>query len=219
MANKKSHIYITGAVLVGLILIILRIGELKSIKPTYAKLYTALGITDEKKGKLEKARQNYKRAIINNPNYREAYFYLGELSGKSGNAEEKLKNFRRVVELGPDWVKVNKQLQTSDIKIDEHYGLACYEVGVDAFKKNNMDEAINFLEKATEYNGSFIEAYVKLGEAYLIKGEKKKAIGQYQKILNVQRYAELDRLDKIMQHYGVKIGNDSGVAYEQPNNQ
>lgn len=211
MVNKKYIFYLVSGLLV---LAVLRVIELNAPVPAYGKLYTSLGKKHEEKGDTQSALRSYQRATYHNPGYREAYFHLGLLYAALGNEQKKLENFRKVVELGPEWEKINAQTTHSDIKRDEPYGLASYELGADALYNGRVDTAIDYLEKAQEYNGGLMNIYPKLGEAYLIKGEKGKAIEQYQTILNRQYYDDLEKLRRIMERYGVKIRQERGVAYE-----
>ncbi|MGB9894047.1 MAG: tetratricopeptide repeat protein, partial [Candidatus Saccharicenans sp.] len=92
---------------------------------------------------------------------------LGEIYIKKGDFDKALGYFKQAVEISPE---------------DE---ATAYNVGNILFSHQQVDEAITYFELATKIKPTWPNPYVKLGYAYVNKGEYKKAIENFNKFIEL----------------------------------
>jgi len=116
----------------------------------------------------EKAINAFERAISLDPRYAEALFNLGEasLSLAIKNRDQNL---------------VDKAAESfkKSIDVDSEYANPYFSLGKIYSQSDNLDGAIICWEKAVEIQPNFEQALFYLGEAYLAKGEKEKALKNF----------------------------------------
>jgi len=92
---------------------------------------------------------------------------LGEIYMKKGDLDKAVEFFKQAVEISPE---------------DE---ATAYNVGNILFSHQQVDEAIKYFELATRIKPTWPNPYVKLGYAYVNKGEYKKAIENFNKFIEL----------------------------------
>lgn len=116
----------------------------------------------------EKAINAFERAISLDPRYAEALFNLGEASLSLAIKKE-------------DQNLVDKAAESfkKSIEMDSEYANPYFSLGKIYGQSDNLDGAIICWEKAVEIQPDFDQALFYLGEAYLAKGEKGKALKNF----------------------------------------
>ena len=116
----------------------------------------------------ENATAAFNRAVSLDPRYAEALFNLGEvyLSLALKNSNQNL-------------VEKSAQSFKKSIEMDSEYANPYFSLGKIYRQTDNLDGAIHCWEKAIEIQPNFEQALYYLGEAYLAKGEKDKALKNF----------------------------------------
>jgi len=116
----------------------------------------------------ENASAALERAVSLDPRYAEALFNLGEvyLTLAQKNRDPNLLE------------KASENLKKS-IEVDSEYANPYFSLGRIYRQSGNLDGAIYCWEKAVEFEPDFEQAIYYLGEAYLAKGEKDKALKNF----------------------------------------
>jgi tetratricopeptide (TPR) repeat protein len=116
----------------------------------------------------ENATAAFNRAVSLDPRYAEALFNLGEvyLSLALKNSNQNL-------------VEKSTESFKKSIEMDSEYANPYFSLGKIYRQTDNLDGAIHCWEKAIEIQPNFEQALYYLGEAYLVKGEKDKALKNF----------------------------------------
>jgi tetratricopeptide (TPR) repeat protein len=118
-----------------------------------------------RKGRIDEALTEYKRALSVNPRDVETYNNLGIAYKKKGMLNEAIYEFKKVLTIKPD-----------------HAG-AHYNLGSVYLIQGNWDEAILEIKQSLLLTPNHAESHSHLGSAYLKKGEVDKAITEYKHAL------------------------------------
>lgn len=147
------------------LLIALRAFEASIPKRFYAKVYYRIGQKLQSDSQLDEALKIYKKAIYHDPTFRPAYFQMARIYDQTGQQELKSLNDEKVVNLGPDFLTDNNQpfAQTNE------------EIGLLLVEKNNLPEAIPYLQRAVTYDAS-PEYYTQLALTYHQLGDQEKTL-------------------------------------------
>lgn len=151
----------------------------KEFQAKYPGIYLVrihIGAALEQKGDLSAAETEYKSVLEDILRIQGEYAKdksvavralsaLGELAWKRGDAEAGRAYFAESLAVSPD---------------DE---TAAYNLGEMMFSSQNIDEAIRFYEVAVSIKKDWPKPYLKLGSAYLNKGEYAKSIQNFEKFL------------------------------------
>ena len=177
-------------------------------KPDYAEAINSLGIIEFKRGKYEKAAENFKKTLEILPGYGEIYFNYSNalsLSGKPVEAEEQLK---RAIQFTPPnanpqiWIESLNNLafaygsQQKFENAAENYErllqIAPERADVRAnyalilLQLKKIDEAQNQIEYSIRQNPDLPESYNNYGLILLEKKENQKAAEQFEKALQLK---------------------------------
>ena len=131
-----------------------------SVKKYYRNFQAHYNLGDAygKKGRLDEAISEYKKALAMNPRYTKAYNNLGVAYSDKGMLDEAISKYKKALTINPNHVM-------------SHYNLGnAYD------KKGNSDEAISEYKKALSINPNFAEAHNNLSVTYYSKGNYKLAI-------------------------------------------
>lgn len=158
--------------------------------------YNQLGLLFEKKDKLEPAKENYKKAIEENPDSAVAYFNLGNCFLKQDLYKEAERNFKKAIELNQKfadalnnlaylYIKANYNLKEAGQLIEKAIETASINKshyldtqGLLGLRLNKTKEAINtFFEAAKNTDRPDTKSIIiyHLGIAYLKEGNEKLA--------------------------------------------
>jgi len=115
------------------------------------------GVIYVSKGDFDKALDEYKKALDENPADYNSYFAIGEISYRKGEYKDAVLNFKRCIELNPYF-------------LDAYYnlGLTLFELG--KYKKANF-----YIGELIKLDPQDAEAHYLLGEIYLENKDYKKA--------------------------------------------
>ena len=145
------------------------------IQDIHHKAYEAFyrGFSAADKGDLDKAIQNYDKAIELKPDFFGAYNSRGIAYRRKGDLDKAIQNYGKAIELKPDFTD------------------AYYNRGIAYVEKGDFDKAIQDLTTAIEIKPDDAEAYNNRGVAYRRKGDLDKAIQNYDKAIELKPdYAE-----------------------------
>jgi len=135
---------------------------------TIPKAYHGLGFAYDKKGRLDEAIAEYKRALAIDPNYAKSHYNLGIIYVNKSMFDEAISEFKKALTIDPNYVEAHCNL------------------GIAYGSKNMFDEAISEFKKALTINPNYVEANTNLGAAYHRKGEFDKAISEYKRAIAVK---------------------------------
>ena len=179
------------------------------IQDIHHQAYEALyrGLSAEDKGELDKAIQNYDKAIELKPDFFGAYNNRGVAYGEKHDFDTAIKDFTTAIELKPDFFgaynnRGNAYFEKRDfdtaiqnydkaIEIQPDYADAYNNRGNAYGGKRDFDTAIQNLTTAIEINPDYAEAYNNRGVAYFEKRDFDTAIQNYDKAIEINPdYAE-----------------------------
>jgi len=148
--------------------------------PTNTRLYLNMGNTYYEKGEIDKAIEQYEKAIAINPGYAIAYGNIGSayMNKKDiGKAEEYL-------------VKA--------LKLKYNYPIAHYNLGIVYFQKRRYKEALGELSITIEQLPQFYQAWNVMGQVYLKLGDTDKAKNAFNRSLEIM--PDQVNIRKILNH-------------------
>ena len=179
------------------------------IQDIHHQAYEALyrGLSAEDKGELDKAIQNYDKAIELKPDFFGAYNNRGVAYGEKHDFDTAIKDFTTAIEIKPDFFgaynnRGNAYFEKRDfdtaiqnydkaIEIQPDYAEAYNNRGNAYGGKRDFDTAIQNLTTAIEINPDYAEAYNSRGIVYRRKGDFDTAIQNYDKAIEIKPdYAE-----------------------------
>ncbi|MFO7614345.1 MAG: tetratricopeptide repeat protein [Bacteroidales bacterium] len=124
-----------------------------------AGIYTAQGNADLRADALDKAIENYNKAIRNKPDFARAYYGLGLVYRKQGSNEEMKQAMDKVIELSPagDKTAENARSAVATVYLND---------GAMALQKSAWDQAIGSLTVSAEYNNAEPMTFYYMALAY-----------------------------------------------------
>ena len=135
--------------------------------PKNARLYLNLGNTYYEKKQIDKAIEQYRKAININKGYAVAY----------GNIGSAMLNKKKTDEA--------EQYLQKAIRLKDNYPIAHYNLGIVYYQKGKNTEAVTSLKKATEQLPQLYQAWNMLGRTYARMGQKEKAKEAFQRSLYI----------------------------------
>ena len=135
--------------------------------PESDRAHNNLGIAYDKRGLLDDAMAEYRKALDINPIHVDAHNNLGVAYDKIGLLDEAMAEYRKALNINPNYV-------------DAHNNL-----GAAYYKKGLLDEAMAEYRKALNINPNFASAHNNLGAAYDKRGLLDEAMAEYRKALNI----------------------------------
>ena len=134
----------------------------------FAETYNNMGKSLKDQGKLEEAKESYKKAFSIKPDYAEAYCNMGIALQKQGKLEEAIESYKKSFSIKPN------------------YAQAYYNMGIALQKQSNLEKAIEAYNKALLLNPNYAQAYYNIGSALQDQGKLDKAIESYNKALSLK---------------------------------
>ena len=138
---------------------------------------------------VNKAIAELTRSVEINPKFYHAWYNLGVAYQQKNDHDGAIACFNKVLEIQP-------------LHIKAHYCLGIsYGKG-----KGELNNAINYLEKAMSFNYDPVECYDNLGIAYAMKGEYDKAIAVFKE--GIEKYPENA---KLYMNMGITYANKNDI--------
>ena len=188
------------------------------IQDIHHKAYEALyrGLSAEDKGELDKAIQNYDKAIELKPDFFIIYNNRGIAYSKKGDFDKAIQDFTTAIEIKPDYAEAYNN------RGNAYVGKRDFDKAI-----QNYDKAIQNYDKAVEIKPRLAEAYSNRGVAYHEKHDSDKAIQDFTTAIEIKpdyaeaynnrgfAYSEKRDFDKAIQNYGkaIEIKPDYAEAY------
>jgi tetratricopeptide (TPR) repeat protein len=129
-------------------------------------------------GIFDKAIEQCKLALSQNPNDADAYFYMGQAYGESANYKEMNEAFNQCLKIG---TKYASQIEEYKNK----YFTTLFNNGVSDIKQGNFEKAVQNYTLCTEILPKRMDGYINLGYAYTQWKKDTIAVEVYKKALGV----------------------------------
>ena len=179
-----------------------------------ATLYNILGAILAAQNQLNKAVENYKKAIKIKPHYAQAYNNLGVTLHKLNKINEAIDCYKNALGIKSDFAEAFSNM-----------GNSICELG-------KPNDALQYFKKAIQIKSDYAEAHFGLGIAYQDLGKKKEALDNFQKAIKIKPdYAEvynnlgvvlndLTRFDESLSNYnkGIKLKPNHEKLYNNLGN-
>jgi tetratricopeptide (TPR) repeat protein len=157
------------------------------LDPRMARAHVMLGVTLRRQGDHHGALANFRKAVELDPADPNAQYNLAMELKAEGDIAAAITAFRRAIELKPDFEKAHYGLgialraqgdaTAAHKELDELNGLHSFRThlaqaklltlqGVDALKKQQLDEALNFFQQAIDESPELPTGYYYLGVAW-----------------------------------------------------
>jgi len=167
----------------------------------YPSSHMNLGVNYKKRGMIEEAVAEYKRALELNPNYAEAFYNLGVIYTERDMISEAISHYKKAINSDPGFgpprydlgnlyfkkgmVKEAIAEYKKALEINPHYTDAYYNMGVIHADQGDIDSAIDYYKQALEVSPKYTFAYNNLGGIYISKGMLDEAISAFQKVIEL----------------------------------
>ena len=145
--------------------------------PNSINLYNIIGSANQSLGNLEKAVEDFKKAVSINPDFSEAYNNMGTTLKNQDKLEEAITAYEKAISLRPN------------------YAQAFYNLGIILLDLNKLKEAEIYTLKAIEINPNFADFYYNLGAIYQKHQKLEESITAYEKALSLDPYNSAARAD------------------------
>ena len=133
----------------------------------FPESYYNLGLAFHLIGKIEKAINSYKKALLLKPNYADAYCNLGMAQQIKGNFKDAISSFKK------------------SIKCNQNFVGSYFNLGYLFTSIGKLDLAIIYYKKAISLDPSYFEAYLNLGNVFKSRGKFNSAIYYYKKAIDL----------------------------------
>jgi len=169
--------------------------------PAAWSAYNNLGSAFLRKKQLDKAIEQFQKALEINPNNAGAHNNLGDALSQKGRIDEAIEQFQKALEINPNFAEAHSNLGNAlvqkglvneamiqyekSLEIDPNYAEAHYNLGVAFVKKGQVNDAIEQFQKALEINPNDAKAHNNLGNALLQNGQVDEAMAQFQEAVEV----------------------------------
>ncbi len=153
--------------------------------PKYHEAYANLGwLYDTKKGDVDKAIENYRKAAELKP--KEALYHgnLGHAYRKKDMIDEELKEFTEAAKLKKKEYEEQKKFSEKRKTLHENPNdeAANTEAGQWYLEDNDYDKAKQYFQKAVEVNANSTEALIGLGSVLIATGSEDEGLKQWEKM-------------------------------------
>jgi Tetratricopeptide repeat. len=154
-----------------------------------------------KAGEMQKAEENFLKAIELNPQYPQSYHNLGILQATQQRTHESIKNLKKLIELEPDIAEhycnlgivyylegtyyESELFFSKALEIDNGHQSTLFNLGKLLFNLERTDEAISLIERFHNMESSNTEAMFVLGMCYQKKNDMKNAQTYLEKTLDI----------------------------------
>jgi tetratricopeptide (TPR) repeat protein len=165
--------------------------------------YNNRGLALKNRGQMQKAIEDFNRAIALNPEYALAYNNRGVTLKKAGMLQEAIEDFDRAIALNPSYYKAynnrgsaygkigrpDKAVEDFDkaISLNPSYYETYLNRGVMLGEAGMVDKAIESFNQALSGDPNYADAYYNRGFAYSLLGRDDLALADYNKAIGLNR--------------------------------
>ncbi len=159
------------------------------------------GIRLSKAGEMEKAEENFLKAIESNPQYPQSYHNLGILQAAQQRTLEAIKSLEKLIELEPDIAEhycnlgivyylegtycESELIFLKALEIDNNHPETLFNLGKLLFNLERTDEAISLILRFHNLESSNTEAMFILGMCFQKKNDKENTQTYLEKVLDI----------------------------------
>jgi tetratricopeptide (TPR) repeat protein len=211
-----------------------------SKSPDKARPFINRGFAYTSLGQMDKAIDDYTRAIEINPEFTDSYYNRGLAYGTIGQFDKAIADYSKAMEIDPAYTKAysgcgvayynlgqwDKAIAeySRAIEIDPKYADAFYNRGIVYGNLGQLDKAIADYSKVIEINPGYTIAYSNRGNAYSNLRQMDKAIADYTKAIIIDpnyrdgyynrgiTYYNLGQFDKAIADFSNAIEIDPGYS-------
>ncbi len=164
-------------------------------------LLNETGTSLAKAGEMQKAEENFLKAIEIDPHYPKSYHNLGILQAAQQRTKDAVKNLEKLIELEPDNAEhhcnigivyflegsyyESEMFFSKALEIDNDYPDAMFNLGKLLFNLERTDEALSLIERFHNTDKLNTEAMDVLGMCFLRKNDREKARFFWEKALDI----------------------------------
>ncbi|HAR41315.1 MAG TPA: hypothetical protein DCS07_01580 [Bdellovibrionales bacterium] len=144
-----------------------------------------LGVALAEDGKVDEAMVHYRESLRIRPANPAAHNNLGVALKGKGQIEEAINHFVEALKIRPGFLKAHKNLESALLEQAKSGLLSARSeglLGTALVSQGRLDEAIEHFSRALQLDPSFHKAHFSLGLVYLMKGDRKAAILEYEKL-------------------------------------
>jgi tetratricopeptide (TPR) repeat protein len=194
-----------------------------------AEAFYSLGNELQELGQLERAVDNYRRALEINPDFAEAHNNLGNALRDFGQLDDAVASYRRALEIKPDCAEVHFNLGNVLQDLGQLEGaVACYRRALEikpgyadahtnlgnAWRDlGQLDDAVASYRRALEIKPDFVIAQCNLGNVLLDRGDLKAAETHFNTALSLN--SELAQAHQGLACIFQRRGNDETARYHR----
>jgi Tfp pilus assembly protein PilF len=170
----------------------------------------ALGLIRERQGKFDEAETFYKEALDIDKNFSEAYNALGVVYSRQQRWKEALRNFKKALENKLYTTPHIPYLNMGDMYMAQrdyamainayresknfvNQDLTVYRLGMALLEAGRTKEAIAELREGVKMSPNYADMRLALGLAYLREGDKRNAMPEFQRVIELAPKSEAAR--------------------------
>src|SRR3989344_860516 len=187
----------------------------KALNPNDAEAYNNRGFNYYLSGDIDRAIEDYNKAIAINPNAAEAYYIRGLAYHKKGQYDRAIEDYNKAIALSPNKVAAYNNRGGAYYKKGQHDraiedfskaialrpndAIAYYIRGLAYHNNGQYDKAIEDFNKAIALDPNNAEAYHNRGVIYYSNGQYDKAISDFQKACDMGIEVACENLQKALE--------------------
>jgi tetratricopeptide (TPR) repeat protein len=158
-----------------------------ALRPSNSPAHTNLGLALHRKGLVNEAIEEFRKAIDLDPKLAKAHLNLGLALHRKGLVNEAIACYRRAIEIDPRYALAHDNLGLAllakglvdeaiacfrtVLEIEPKYAQAHYSLGIALEAKGRLDEAIAAYRQAIKFQPDYAEAHCNLGQALRQRGD------------------------------------------------
>ena len=199
-----------------------------------------LGLALAKRGTVEEAINEFRRAVEVDPAFVEAYTNLGNFLAQRGSSQEAIYHLRHALQIDPGFANAHNTLGNvladrgaldeaiqhfrKALQLNPQSAMTHYNFARALARQGDAEEAIAHYRQALEIDPGDGDVHNNLGLLLLSRGNIDQAIEQFREAIRVNPnyakayfnlgrvYAQQDRLDEAVENFRKALQTQSGVA-------
>jgi Tfp pilus assembly protein PilF len=137
------------------------------LSPKFPLGHFNLGLAYHRRGELEKAEVEFRRALLYSPGVG-SHHYLGMIYQSQGKMDQAAEEYRQAIKMGSKSPQV------------------FYNLGKILSDRGELDEAINLLLEAIVLNPDYYEVHLQLAKIYIDRMQSEKAIEELREVVRIE---------------------------------